>query len=376
VIATAGAEAKRALMHGNGEQPHLELWLRLHCAPGIGPRTASRLLARFGSVEALFAAPPAEFSQLRGGGALPAALHDAAVRARVSAWLDRRHTCGYRVVTRFDAEYPGRLRRTPKAPVVLFVRGNLAPGGPAVAMVGSRRPSDEGIFIASQWAEALARAGVAVVSGLARGIDGASHRGALAGGGVTVAVLGSGPDRIYPREHEKLALAIAASGGAVVSQFWPGTGPDRGLFPSRNATIVGLSDLVLVVEAARESGALVTAELARKMHRPVFAVPGPLSRSSTEGSNELLRSGASMALAPEDILAALGMTAAAPGAAPPALEPELEPLFARIEPGGVSVDRLAQALQWPVGLVLERLLALELRGLVRQLPGQRYTRQR
>jgi DNA processing protein len=373
VIAATGLGPNRVRMHAPDDDLRLEYWLRLKCAPGIGARIATRLLAHFGAIDALFAAPAGAFTEISSGGAAFDALHDPAVRARVCDWLATRHRHDYRAVTRDDPEYPERLRQSPKAPVVLFVRGARLPKGPVIAMVGSRRPSDEGAFIAARWAECFARAGVAVASGLARGIDGASHRGALAGRGVTLGVLGSGPDVVYPREHEKLADAIASSRGAVISQFWPGTGPDKGLFPSRNAVIAGLSDLVLVVEAAAHSGALNTAEEAVRLHRPVYAVPGPLSRRTSAGTNELLRKGAGIALDPADLLGTLGK-APASAAAPPTLEPELEPLFARIEPGGVSIDRLAQELEWPVAVVLERLLALELAGLVLPLPGKRYAR--
>lgn len=375
MIAERVRPAQPARMTGADRSQTLLLWLCLKCAKGIGPKTATLLLGRFGGIDALFAAPPAAFDVLRGGQTLREALHAPEVRAQAERWFDLQVGLDYRAITRADADYPSLLLASPDAPVVLFVRSapSAPAAGPVVAMVGSRRPSEEGSHLASTWAKEFARAGIAVASGLARGIDGAAHRGALAGKGATIAVLGSGPDRIYPPEHETLAEAIVAGGGALVSQFWPGTGPERGLFPARNATIAGLSDAVVVVEAAEDSGALGTVAAARALGRPVFALPGPLSRATSAGSNALLKEGAQIALSAGDVIGALGCKATPP-AAPLLLEPELEPLYARIEPSGVSVDRLAQELAWPVPVVLERLLTLELDGLIRQLPGQRYAR--
>lgn len=375
MIAAGVRSAERYIMTGTDDTETLLLWLRLKCAPGIGARTATSLLAHFGTIEALFAAPEAAFDGLRGGRSLRLSLHDPRVRERALRWLATGPQCGFEAVSRASTLYPTRLLASPDAPVVLFVQGRMPvpDDRPVVAMVGSRRPSEEGAQLAASWATEFARAGIVVVSGLARGIDGAAHRGALVGEGITVAVLGSGPDRIYPPEHESLARRIVAGGGAVVSQFWPGTHPERGLFPARNATIAGLSDLVLVVEAGADSGALGTVAAARALGRPVCALPGPLSRSTAAGSNALLKAGARIALSATDVISALGCRAA-PAQAPPSLDPDLEPLYVHIEASGVSVDRLARLLEWPVPVVLERLLTLELSGLIRQLPGQRYAR--
>jgi len=189
----------------------------------------------------------------------------------------------------------------------LHVRGRWPPpAGPRVAVVGSRRPTPYGEAVAERLASDLAAAGVVVVSGLARGIDAAAHRGALDGGGVTVAVLGTGVDVVYPAENSRLAAEIPERGGALVSEFADGTPPRRGHFPKRNWTMAALSDLVVVVEAAEGSGALITAEAALALSREVMAVPGSIFSPLSVGSHQLLRDGAGLVQNARDVLAALG----------------------------------------------------------------------
>jgi len=243
-----------------------------------------------------------------------------------------------------------------------------------VAIVGSRRPSPYGEAVAEQLAADLARAGVMVISGLALGIDAAAHRGALAGGGVTIAVMGTGVDLIYPAAHSQLAEEIVAAGGALVSQFPDGTAPRRHNFPARNWTMAALSDAVVVVEAAEGSGALITADAALDLHKEVMAVPGSVFSPLSVGTHALIRDGAGLVQNARDVLAALGATQevlddplSAPkglGFAPPAgrdgILSHLSDVLA------LSAAEIARKLQLPVAEVLGRLTALELDGAVRR----------
>ncbi len=215
----------------------------------------------------------------------------------------------FRVLSGDDPEIPDLLRSIDDRPATLFVRGRLDCGRPAIAIVGSRRPTEYGRRTARRIASEAARAGVVVVSGLARGIDAEAHRAALTAGGLTWAVLGSGLDRIYPSEHAQLAEEIVSAGGALISEFSSGTPPRRENFPRRNRIISGLCWGTLVVEGARRSGSLITARTAAEQGRAVFAVPGPADSPMSEGPHELLRQGAALARGFEDIVAELPMLA-------------------------------------------------------------------
>jgi DNA processing protein len=248
------------------------------------------------------------------------------------------------------------------------------PPGPRVAIVGSRRPSPYGEAVAEQLAADLARAGVIVVSGLALGIDAAAHRGALVGGGVTVAVMGTGVDIVYPAAHGKLAEEIVAAGGALVSQFPDGTAPRRHNFPARNWTIAALSEAVVVVEAAEGSGALITAEAALDLHKEVLAVPGSVFSPLSVGTHQLIRDGALLVQNARDVLAALGATQevlddplAPPkslGIAAPSGRDGILAHLSDVLP--LSAAEIARKLQLQVAEVLVRLTALELDGAVRR----------
>jgi DNA processing protein len=248
------------------------------------------------------------------------------------------------------------------------------PEGPRVAIVGSRRPSPYGEAVAEQLAADLARAGVVVVSGLALGIDAAAHRGALAGGGVTVAVMGTGVDIVYPAAHGKLAEEIVAAGGALVSQFPDGTAPRRHNFPARNWTMATLSDAVVVVEAAEGSGALITADAALELHKEVLAVPGSVFSPLSVGTHQLIRDGALLAQNARDVLAALGEVQEVlddPLAPPQSLGIDApsgrDGIVAHLSDVlPLSAAEIARKLQLPVAEVLVRLTALELDGAVRR----------
>jgi DNA processing protein len=258
---------------------------------------------------------------------------------------------------------------------VLHAKGRWPPPeGPRVAIVGSRRPSPYGEAVAEQLGTDLARAQVIVVSGLALGIDAAAHRGALNGGGITIAVMGTGVDLIYPASHARLAEDILGAGGALVSQFPDGTIPRRQNFPARNWTMAAISDAVVVVEAAEGSGALITAEAALHLHKEVMAVPGSVFSPLSVGTHGLLRDGAGLVQNARDILAVIGRGGEVldDPLLPPerlrfALPPERDGLVAHLSDVlALSAADLARKLQLPVAEVLGRLTALELDGAVRR----------
>lgn len=274
-----------------------------------------------------------------------------------------------------DPRYPAALRTIADPPQMLYVRGALRDEDrSAVAVVGSRRASAYGAAVAEWLGRELARAGVTVVSGLARGIDGAAHRGALQAGGRTVAVLGCGPDVVYPPEHRRLMAQLIES-GAAISEYPPGTPPLKHHFPRRNRLISGLSLGVVVVEGREDSGALITADCALEQGREVFAVPGPVLVPTSALPNRLLQQGAKLVTTVEDILEELRLPKSQPHAAASAipLEGAEAAVYARLlDP--LHVDILALRCGLPASEVGRVLLALELRGLVRALAGQRYVR--
>lgn len=266
---------------------------------GLHPDRQRRLVARFGSASAAVEA-------IRAGrvDVSPAALD--ASRVPGEQRLARLVAAGIEFIPAGDDRYPVRLAQREDAPLALFVRGSV-PSGSAVAVVGTRRCTTYGRRVARRYGEAIAGAGWALISGLARGIDGAAHDGTVAAGGRGVAVLGSGIDVMYPPEHGGLADMLVELGGAIVSEYPPGTPPEPWRFPPRNRIISGLADAVVVVEAAVTGGALITAGAALGHGVPVFAVPGDIERPTSEGCNRLIRDGAQPVLDPDDLIEELGL---------------------------------------------------------------------
>lgn len=371
-------------------------WIALNMTPGVGPRAAARLLERFGSAEGVFGALRSELERLR---LRPEAVESIALRdrfAEAARELERvREIEGADVLVLDDGAYPALLREIPDPPVTLYVRGRWAEclDAPCVGIVGSRRCSAYGQNVALSLARELASRGVTVVSGLARGIDAAAHRGALEAVGRTVAVLGTGLDEVYPRDHRKLAAEILERGGALVTQFPLGTPPVAENFPYRNRIISGLSLGVIVVEASENSGSLITARLALEQGREVFAVPGSITSRYSFGTNFLIKgAGAKLVQAWQDVVAEFPPEIAAailppePGkkkgagratdlALPPDL-PDAERAVLKLlttdEP--VHIDSLSEATGLAVSELSGVLLALEMRDLVRQLPGRCFVR--
>src|SRR5947199_7050507 len=281
-------------------------WIALNMTPGVGPRVTARLLEHFGSAEAIFDAPRRELALLR---LTPESIESIANRelhARAEGEIERVRKLGGDILVLDDGVYPSLLREPYDPPVVLYVKGVWAEclERPCVAIVGSRRCSTYGQNAALMLSRELASRGVTIISGLARGIDAAAHRGALEAGGRTVAVLGTGIDEVYPRDHRKLAAEILERGGALVTQFPLGTPPVAENFPYRNRIISGLSLGVVVVEAAENSGSLITARLALEQGREVYAVPGNITSRNSFGTNYLIKgAGAKLVQQWQDVVA-------------------------------------------------------------------------
>jgi DNA processing protein len=286
-------------------------WLRLTTTPGISRAAARRLLAALGLPQTIFSAPQAALCAAIGRDAAAAVQHAASPEAaqRMAATLAWLAQAECHLVTLADPVYPPTLFDTPDPPLLLYVRGNLSLlHAPALAIVGSRQASMQGMSNARAFAAALANAGLAIVSGMALGIDGAAHEGALAVGGATVAVVGTGVNRVYPMRHRALAQQLARH-GAIISE-WPLDTPARSThFPQRNRLIAGLARGVLVVEAAARSGSLITARLANEMGRDVYAIPGSIHATLSKGCHALIKEGAKLVESVADILEDLGWQA-------------------------------------------------------------------
>lgn len=357
----------------------LNALLTLHLLPGLGPRLTAALLEKFGSAVAVLQATQHELADVPYLGSRLAANMQAAIRAAdVAGEWARIEQHGVHLLARGRDDYPKPLAEIHGPPPLLYVRGALLPkDANAVAVVGSRHPTPYGKRIAERLAGDLARAGVTIVSGLARGIDAAAHRGALQAGGRTLAVLAGGLARIYPPEHKGLAEEVAAR-GAVLSEALMDQEPLAALFPGRNRIISGLSRGVVLVEAAERSGALITADHAADQGRIVFAVPGPVDSPASAGTNNLLRQGATLIRGADDVLEELGGLPAAPGTPAPAPAVELDESQRRVwdflADGPKHLDVIARALQLGVPQLTGLLLPLEMKKVVRRLPGNQYER--
>lgn len=362
--------------------------VRLACVPGIGSKLRRMLLDRFGSPEGVFAASPAELAAVaRIGPKLVAAITELPASGAAEAVLDECRRGGVDVLIEGADGYPPLLSRIDDPPGVLFVRGDLRPcDALAVAVVGSRHPSPYGKRIAWQLAGGLARAGYTVVSGLARGIDAAAHRGALDAGGRTIAVLGTGVLAVYPPEHADLADEVIAR-GALISEAPPLADAHAGSFPQRNRIVSGLALGTVVVEAADRSGALITARLAGEQGREVFAVPGQVDCRTARGCHRLIRDGAKLVEGVDDVLEELGplfeTSTSADGRiirAPAELQlgdVERQVLTAVDDsgsPSSVGIEDVVAASGLAASQVLSTIGVLEMRRILRRLPGNRVGR--
>lgn len=353
----------------------LHYYIGFNLAQGIGSMRLRALLDAFGDVESAWHAPA---SALRRAGLDRRSLRNLlSCRAQVDLEREVRRLIdtGVHAVTWEDPNYPRLLREVPAPPPLLYIRGQLVEEDIwAVGVVGTRRATYYGQEVTRRLVTGLAHSRVTTVSGLARGIDGIAHETALEGGGRTIAVLGSGIDRIYPPEHRKLAAQIE-SNGAVISEYPLGTPPEAGNFPPRNRIISGLSLGVLITEAGMRSGALITADYAAEQGRDVFAVPGSILSSSSAGTNRLIQEGAKTVVAVEDILNELNLTMVVEQAQArrvlPATDTE-NSIIAHLGAEPVHVDQIGRLTGMPIAEVTSALTLMELKGLVRQVGGMKY----
>lgn len=362
-------------------------WITLAAVEGVGPTLFRRLLERFETPGRALAASKADLADIRGMSAVVAnALGGSVCRRFAEAEIRRlEQHIDVQLLTFLDADYPRQLFEIGAPPPLLYLRGSVPVWDPALAIVGSRRATRNGLKAAEELSADAAGAGLLVVSGLARGIDTAAHRGALAGGGPTVAVLGCGVDCSYPPENRELAERIVTN-GCLLSEFPLGTQPLADHFPRRNRIISGLSRGVLVVEAAHQSGSLITARYALDQGREVLAVPGPISVASCRGSNGLIKEGAALVDSLDDILSALGISPEQTLPTQPSLlgtlrrtaprhplTPREAQVYELLAQGPRHLDEITMALELTAGEVSAMVLGLELKGLLVQLPGSHYT---
>jgi DNA processing protein len=363
--------------------------IALHLLPDIGPRRFQHLVARFGSAEAALAASEIELATVEDiGPTLAKQIAGAAQGEAVDKELALAECNGARFVTCISDGYPECLKQLPDAPIVLSIKGELLPDDLAgIAVVGTRHPTAYGRTVAAQFCREFAAKKLTVVSGLARGIDTEAHTAALREGGRTIAVLGNGLNQHYPPENRKLEEKIIEN-GALISEFPLGFPPDRGNFPRRNRIISGLSLATVVVEADIKSGALITARFAAEQGKDVFAVPGPIFSRYSRGPHSLLKTGAQLAECADDIICEIQQVLEWHGykkQQPDTVQEDMplidnsEEMIINIldrEPAGASIDAMAARLALPAGELAAHLLSLELKGLVRSLPGKMYARNR
>ncbi len=354
--------------------------LRLTMVSGVGPLIRTRLIERFGSAAAVFFAKTDELRSVEGVGPKVAkAIREAAASdmpARELALCRKHHV---ELLTQTSDAYPQELREIHDPPGVLFLRGQFLPADNlAVAIVGTRHATPYGLDQAERLASGLSRAGFTIISGLARGIDAAAHKAALAAGGRTIGVLGSGVLNVYPPEHEDLAERVIAQ-GALLSEYPPHSPPLSGAFPQRNRIVTGMSVGVVVVEAATRSGALISARHAMEQGRDVFAVPGRVDSRTSRGCHQLIRDGAKLVESVDDVLEELGpLPAAVPRSdgqgeirhpAELQLNDQEQAVLQAIGTDPTSVDAIVVASSLPVQRVLATLSVLEMRKLIRRLSG-------
>lgn len=356
-------------------------WLGLHLISGLGSVLFRRLVGRFGSPERVFRAGASEIAEVQGvSKSMARRIAGRQFNVDPAIELDNVERIGARILCYRDDDYPALLREIPSPPMVLYLKGEQIPEEVLLfAVVGSRSPTHYGLQSAERLSAGLAARGAWVVSGLARGIDAAAHWGALLAGGATVAVLGTGIDTVYPRENESLAHRIVRN-GCLVSEFPLGSPPEPRNFPIRNRIISGLSRGVVVVEAARRSGSLITASAALEQGRDVFAVPGSISSFASAGTHQLIKQGAKLVEHAEDVLEEYGW----PGAGHSLRRPENmqsvdlsgfeSTVYKVLGAYPLHIDDIVRSTGIDAGTVTGILLSLELQGLTRQHPGKMFTR--
>ena len=369
------------------ERAELGDWLRLTLTPGVGNESARKLLAAFGLPHTLWQQPATALRQLLSAAQVDALRSEpealAALLTQTWDWLQTAQTDGVarRIVVLGDAQYPASLLRIDDPPLMLYLMGNASwpDQTRCIAMVGSRNPSPQGLSNARNFARVLGQAGLTVVSGLALGIDAAAHEGALdsvAPGTqrlATIAVVGTGLDRVYPRRHLDLAHRIARN-GLLVSEYALGTPPLSANFPRRNRLIAGLAQGTLVVEAALKSGSLITARLSAEQGKDVFAIPGSIHSTQARGCHALIKQGAKLVESVQDVLEELNLTGVADQTAPDVMPEPAQGLLAFLGFDPVGLDALQARCGLDMADLQAQLMALELDGQVARLPGGLFQR--
>lgn len=370
------------------DRDELAAWLRLLETPGVGRESARRLLVAFGSPQGIFDAAPGDWRAV-----VPPAVAQALSQAPADAlallettwrWLqpsdDGPRSPPHSVVCLGDADYPALWLQMADPPLMVYAKGRLdALRTPAIAIVGSRNPTRQGLDNARAFAQSLSQHGLTVVSGLALGVDGAAHEGALSGPGRTVALVGTGLDRVYPRHHLALAQRIAEH-GLLLSEYPLGTSPRPAHFPQRNRLIAGLGLGTLVIEATLQSGSLITARLAMECGREVLAIPGSIHAPQSRGCHALIKQGAKLVECAQDVLEELNrpgvssLAQASGSSATPCGADDNDPLLAALGHDPTGLDALAQRTGWSPQVLNVKLLTLELEGRVARLPGQLFQR--
>lgn len=350
----------------------LHHWISVSLVPGLGPAAYRALLSAFGLPGNILTAPGPQLARVVSGD-MAAAIVEGDRREGIERTLAWAEQPNHHVLTLADAAYPRQLLQIADPPPLLYVIGNVdLLSKPGLGVVGSRNASPQGEANAQQFSSTFSLAGLGIISGLALGIDAAAHRGGLSGPGSTIAVMGTGPDSLYPKRNLKLAAEIAQR-GALVTEFPLGTAPLSGNFPRRNRLISGLSRGVLVVEAALPSGSLITARQAADQGREVFAIPGSIHSPMSRGCHALIKQGAKLVDCAEDVLEELGMTSASNRPTPNKSGTE-NSLLQHMGYDAIDVSMLATRAHLTPDAVSAMLLELELEGKVASLPGGRYQR--
>jgi DNA processing protein len=349
-------------------------WLRLSLLPGVSAGAQRKLLAAFETPQGVLAASPESISECTRDVRIAALIAAGPDRRLLDATLEWIERDGHHLITLGDAAYPPGLLQIHDPPTVLYARGDIERlAAPAIAIVGSRNATPQGMRDAHAFAAALSAAGLCIVSGLALGIDSAAHRGGLAGPGSSVAVLGTGADRIYPRRNRELGDEIAAR-GCLLSEFALGAEPLPGNFPRRNRLISGLARGVLIVEAAMRSGSLTTARFALDQGREVFAVPGSIHAPHSKGCHWLIKEGAKLVEEADDVLTELGFDVPDTRAGVAAARRERDPVLAAIGYAAASIDEIAERTGLDAAKLAALLSRLEIEGRVQALAGGRFQR--
>lgn len=351
-------------------------WVGFNRVYGVGPTKVRALIDHFGDLEAAWNAGPSDLKEAGLDRRAIESLLNTRVKLDLDREVDRVHKAGARIVSWDDPDYPPLLKNLPDAPPVLYLKGqmNTADREWTVAVVGTRRATAYGRQAAETLATDLVRNGITVVSGLARGIDACAHEAALKAGGRTLGVLACGIDQVYPPEHARLAARIVEQ-GALLTEAACGSPPEAGNFPARNRIISGLSLGTVVVEAGETSGALITADRALEQGREVFAVPGNIFARSSQGTNRLLKEGATLVTSVQDVLEALNLNMITAHSEARAVIPEdatEAKVLSLLSNDPTHIDDIVRESNLPVAQVSSTLALMELKGIVRQVAGMQY----